>query len=98
MNSKINKFWFLNISDRPSRLAVFYDDLNIETLERIEVNNFNNFISSCGGLLGLFLGVSVLSIIEFIYYFTLRLFWTIRRSTSSNIVTPFPTSNINGHF
>lgn len=33
----------------------------------------SEFISSCGGLLGLFMGISVLSIIELFYFFTLRL-------------------------
>ena len=37
--------------------------------------------------MGLFLGVSVLSVIEFIYYFTLRLYCN-HRSKSQNIVTP----------
>lgn len=32
----------------------------------------------CGGLLGLFLGVSVLSLFEIIFHATLRLFWRIK--------------------
>jgi amiloride-sensitive sodium channel len=43
-------------------------------LERSEVFGIVDFIGNCGGLLGLFMGVSVLSIIEFIYYFTIRFF------------------------
>lgn len=35
-------------------------------------------MANCGGLLGLFMGVSVLSIVEVIYYFTLRLGCTLR--------------------
>jgi hypothetical protein len=43
-------------------------------LERSELFGIVDFIGNCGGLLGLFMGVSVLSIIEFIYYFTIRFF------------------------
>ena len=34
----------------------------------------------CGGLLGLFLGATVLSIIEIVYYSSLRLFWNFHNS------------------
>lgn len=34
---------------------------------------FTDFLSQCGGLLGLFMGVSILSIVEVIYYFTIKL-------------------------
>lgn len=37
-----------------------------------------DFVSSCGGLLGLFMGVSILSIVEFVYYFSMRLFCSIQ--------------------
>jgi hypothetical protein len=33
-----------------------------------------DFLSYCGGSLGLFLGFSALSAVEFLYYFTLRMF------------------------
>ena len=39
----------------------------------------SEFISNCGGLLGLFMGISVLSIVEMVYYFTFRLFFDLRR-------------------
>lgn len=32
-----------------------------------------DFISSCGGILGLFAGISVLSIVELFYYFSIRI-------------------------
>lgn len=38
----------------------------------------------CGGFLGLFMGVSMISIIEIFYYSTLRLFWIIRSSLERN--------------
>jgi hypothetical protein len=32
------------------------------------------FAASCGGLLGLYLGFSLISVVEIIYFFTVRLF------------------------
>lgn len=37
-----------------------------------------DFVAACGGLLGLFMGISLLSIVEFVYYFSLRLFCSYR--------------------
>lgn len=37
-----------------------------------------DFVAACGGLIGLFMGISLLSIVEFFYYFSLRLFCSIR--------------------
>lgn len=74
-------------SSRPSRLAIYFRSTDVVVMKSAEKYNFTNFLSNCGGLLGLFLGVSLLSMIEFIYFFTLRLYWTIRRSTSENVVT-----------
>lgn len=42
-------------------------------MKRSELFGFTGFMANCGGLLGLFMGISVLSIIEIIYHFTLRL-------------------------
>ncbi|XP_031632053.1 pickpocket protein 28-like [Contarinia nasturtii] len=60
-----------------SLLSVSFADHEVTTLQRSETSTYNDFLATCGGLLGLFLGVSVLSVIEFIYYCTLRLFWTV---------------------
>lgn len=47
-----------------------------------------DFLYICGGLLGLFLGTSLLSIIEMIYYATLRTFWIIWRPRPPKIEPP----------
>lgn len=76
----VSNAWIFYFSDPVTKLSIFFLDNNVETFKRIETLTLTDFMSACGGLLGLFLGVSVLSIIEFIYFFTLRLFWRIRRS------------------
>lgn len=40
--------------------------------------SLTDFISQCGGLLGLFMGVSILSIVEVIYYFTIKLMHRVK--------------------
>lgn len=47
-------------------------------LNRTEIYTMADFMASCGGLLGLYMGISLLSIVELIYYFTLRLCCTMR--------------------
>lgn len=62
----------------PARLIIFFKEHQIVTSKRSELYGQTDILANCGGLLGLFMGVSVLSIIEFIYYFTLRLGCTLR--------------------
>jgi acid-sensing ion channel, other len=66
----------------------FYDYITIEfrfryseyfPLIRYQEFKTQDFLSYVGGLLGLFAGVSVLSIIEFVYFFTLRILTNVVR-------------------
>lgn len=54
-----------------------FKEQKINAMEQIPSYTAIEFLSICGGLLGLFLGVSVLSIVEFIYYFSLRFYWKL---------------------
>lgn len=63
---------------QPARLSIFFKEHQFITSRRSELYGQTDFLANCGGLLGLFLGVSVLSIIEVIYYFTLRLACSLR--------------------
>lgn len=40
--------------------------------KRIAPYQVSDFIANCGGLLGLFMGISLLSVVEIIYFFTFR--------------------------
>lgn len=42
----------------------------------------------CGGLAGLCLGISALSIVECLYFFTLRLYWSLSRCKTNAEVVP----------
>lgn len=59
----------------------------------------------CGGLLGLFLGLSTLSIVEFVYRVAFRLFRMIRQSKSKNdeykrnfVIKTNTIQTINAHY
>lgn len=60
-------------------LKLLFKKDNFIMINRSETNTMSEFISSCGGLLGLFMGVSVLSIVELIYFLTLRLCCKLRK-------------------
>lgn len=80
------------LSWQTSAVHLFFNDVDVESLERLAANTPTKFLSTCGGLLGLCLGFSVLSLIEFIYYATLRLYWTLRKQRSKIVVEPFKPS------
>lgn len=60
-------------------VTIFFKDREIQTYHRSEMYSLANLLAFGGNLLGLFLGVSAISLIELVYYFTLRLFWWFRR-------------------
>lgn len=55
-----------------SRLTIFFKNSYFVTSRRSELYGSADFLADTGGLLGLFMGVSILSLIEIFYYFTLR--------------------------
>lgn len=60
--SSVNTSTFLTIS---------FKDNEFLTLKREEVYTLTGFISTCGGLLSLFMGISLLSIAEIIFHCTI---------------------------
>jgi acid-sensing ion channel, other len=57
-------------------------------LERSTVKGPTEFIAECGGLLGLFMGISLLSFVEIFYYFTIRLLVNLFRHRKDNQQQP----------
>lgn len=81
------------VSIDQSLVDIFFKTHEVTTLKRSEMYKLSDFLAIGGGLLGLFLGVSLLSIVELIYFFTLRLFWNIRQ-LKANIVAPAPRQTL----
>lgn len=63
---------------RMSRLSMHFKENQFITSKRSELYGVTDFVANCGGLLGLFMGFSALSIVEFFYYATVRLMTNIQ--------------------
>ncbi|ETN65216.1 hypothetical protein AND_003023 [Anopheles darlingi] len=59
-------------------LEIYFKESHFITSKRTELYGFVDLLANCGGLLGLFMGVSFLSLIEICYFLTIRPF-SIRR-------------------
>lgn len=55
-------------------------------------------LTVCGGILGLCLGISALSIIECLYFLTLRLYWSINQWKPKKAIEPIEPRRINRMF
>ncbi|XP_055858324.1 pickpocket protein 28-like [Episyrphus balteatus] len=63
---------------RSARLTIYFKEAVFNALRRSELYSTTQFIANCGGLLGLFMGVSILSLVEFVYFFTIRLWVNLK--------------------
>lgn len=53
-------------------MRIFFKESQFLSLKRTEIYGLDNLIASCGGLLGVFVGLSSFSVIEAIYYLYVR--------------------------
>lgn len=87
-------FYFQSIFVHSSTFSLvhieFINDY-VEVLKRIEFRSFHNFLASAGGLFGLFIGASFLSLFEFIYFFVIRI---CHQRDCTEVVTPPNAINI----
>ena len=56
-----------------TELKIFFESNHFFALKRSELIGLIDFLSNCGGLLGLFMGFSVMSFVEFTYNIVLNL-------------------------
>ncbi|KAL9702139.1 hypothetical protein quinque_005657 [Culex quinquefasciatus] len=66
-----------------SRLTIYFKEAQFITSKRSELYGVTDFLANCGGLLGLFMGVSLLSLAEIIYFCSIRPFVILRGTTRS---------------
>ncbi|KAG4070422.1 hypothetical protein HA402_005654 [Bradysia odoriphaga] len=59
-------------------LWIYFKENQFITSKRSELFGPTDFLASCGGLLGLFMGASFLSIVELLYFLSLRLWCNLR--------------------
>ncbi|XP_047000469.1 pickpocket protein 28-like [Schistocerca americana] len=60
------------------RVVIYYQNSQFIPSFRTELYGFTSFLANCGGLLGLFLGFSVLSLVECLYFLTARAYLHFR--------------------
>lgn len=71
--------YFSDSSDELARVIIFFRDTQFITSKRSELYGQTDFLANAGGLLGLFMGVSILSLVEVLYFFTLRVYYRLRK-------------------
>ncbi|XP_026496020.2 pickpocket protein 28 [Vanessa tameamea] len=82
-----------------ARVMIFFKEAQFITSRRSELYGQTDFLANCGGLLGLFMGFSILSVAEIIYFLTLRLFclfWKRQQSKKRNVLKHNALSPTNG--
>lgn len=62
-----------------TRIFISFKDEQFFSSRRAEMYGKTDFIANCGGIMGLFMGVSILSIVEIIYFSTLRIGCSLRK-------------------
>ncbi|XP_053698532.1 pickpocket protein 28-like [Sabethes cyaneus] len=55
-----------------SKIEIYFKDVQFITSKRTELYGLTDFVASCGGILGLCMGVSLLSLIELLYFCSIR--------------------------
>ncbi|XP_053669881.1 pickpocket protein 28 [Anopheles nili] len=76
-------------------IYVFVKDTYYRSFTKGELVGFTDFLSNVGGLLGLFLGFSIISLIEVIYFITLRPYCAQRKHNHTLPLHNSETSNAN---
>lgn len=69
---------FKNFSAQNTILRIFFGENEFLTSKRSELYGTTDFLANVGGLFGLFMGVSTLSVAELIYFCTFRLICQLR--------------------
>lgn len=69
----LNMYFCCHFSSSFSRFVVFFKEDQVIPIIRSESHTFTDLLASYGGLVGLFMGASLLSFIELIYYLTIRM-------------------------
>ncbi|XP_059047782.1 pickpocket protein 28-like [Achroia grisella] len=81
---QVEKKYDLNLSELIdkydySQIDIHFKEPRFASMRRSELFGLTDFLANCGGLLGLFLGFSALSLIEIIYFFTIRLGFILKK-------------------
>lgn len=79
MSSLVPWFFSDDKSLKYSRLEVYFKKSRYLSMRRSELFGWTDFVANIGGLLGVFLGFSFLSLVEIIYFATIRIGVALKR-------------------
>ncbi|XP_019525011.3 pickpocket protein 28-like [Aedes albopictus] len=68
-----------------ARLGIYFKEAQFMTSKRSELYGLTDFLANCGGLLGLCMGVSLLSLVELCYFCTVRPFSLWRKQKRAEV-------------
>ncbi|KAH8384875.1 hypothetical protein KR093_011234 [Drosophila rubida] len=71
-----------------SRLTVYFKEHQFTAIKRTILFGVSTLISNCGGIFGLFMGISSLSFIELVYFFSMRICGSCRDRRKRQAVHP----------
>lgn len=77
-------------------IMLFFKEDQFISLKRAELFGITDFIANCGGLLGLFMGVSLLSIVEIIYFCTIRWIYRLKGKRQASSGSSSSSKILNG--
>eukprot|EP00094_Tigriopus_californicus_P012851 TCALIF_12426-PA protein Name:"Similar to ppk28 Pickpocket protein 28 (Drosophila melanogaster)" AED:0.14 eAED:0.15 QI:199/0.5/0.4/1/0.75/0.8/5/0/353 len=72
------------VHDNVAIVNIFFKDQHFMRHERSELFGITDFFANIGGLMGLCMGFSILSLVEFVYFFSLRLILHIQAQKSKS--------------
>ena len=80
------------IHKRLSKVSIYYKELTVQSISEVELVKVEDLLSGIGGLMGLFIGSSVLTLVEVLWFFGI----TLRRYCSRPATEPKNTVEENG--
>jgi Amiloride-sensitive sodium channel len=69
-----------------TRINIYFKENQFMTIQRSELRGSTMFLANCGGLFGLCLGISIISVLEIFYFFTIRLFFKCQSIERHNTI------------
>ncbi|CRK90292.1 CLUMA_CG004020, isoform A [Clunio marinus] len=70
-----------------SKFEIYFKEDEFIESKRTELYGWTNFLSNCGGFLGLLMGGSLLSLVEIFYHCTMKNFFKRRREMKERVVS-----------
>ncbi|XP_037875388.1 pickpocket protein 28 isoform X1 [Bombyx mori] len=77
-----------------ARIMIFFKEAQFITSRRSELYGQTDFLANSGGLLGLFMGFSFLSLIEIVYFLSLRIICVLFKRKNKKQMMNFPKDNL----